>query len=440
MLIMSKLALIGATALIAGAATATHIALRPELQPSSAAPSETTDAATPPAYAPEILKKAASAPIADIDRTYDEAARLAWAFMDRGYTSKTGLVIAQPDWPYPTTWDIASTLAAYYSAKGLGYITADEYKKRTLRALQTLQSASLYGNSVFGRNYDARTGSLVGAGHQAAGHGTGFSAIDVGRMLIWLKIVGNSDPEINKAATALVRRLDRSRIVRNGYLYGETLPAKGAVQRYQEGRLGYEQYSAAGFQEWGMGATRAADIGVNAAQKKIGSIPILTDKRNLDRLTSEPLILHGMEVGLRGGMAELAWQALALQAQRYVQTGQVTIASEDALSIAPHYFYYYCIYCSGKPFVINIHSPGTELDGPRWVSTKAAFAWHALKPNEYTWLGVQAVAPAKSTAGWASGVFEKTGKSTGTVTLNTAAVILEAALYRKTGKPFLAAS
>jgi hypothetical protein len=32
---------------------------------------------------------------------------------------------------------------------------------------------------------------------------------------------------------------------------------------------------------------------------------------------------------------------------------------------------------------------------------------------------------------------EGTGKSTGTLALNTSAVILEAALYRKTGKPFL---
>jgi hypothetical protein len=439
---MSKLALIGATVFLAGAATVTHMTLRTDtasvIESNSAAATE--DFSKPPAYAPAILKKPVSAPRGDVDRTFDEAARIAWAFMDRGYVSQTGLVIAQPDWPYPTVWDIASTLAAYYSAQGLGYITAAEYKKRTLRALKTLQGANLYANAVFGRNYDARTGALVGQKHEAAGHGTGFSAIDLGRLLIWLKIVGNSDPELEKVATAIVSRLDRNRVIRDGYLYGETQPNKGGVQRYQEGRLGYEQYSAAGFQAWGLGATRAADINANLAHKRIGKIPLMTDARKLDRLTSEPLILHGMEIGLHGRMAELGWQALSLQAQRYVQTGQVTIASEDALSIAPHYFYYYCIYCSGKPFVINIHSPGTELDSPRWVSTKAAFAWHALQPNEYTWLGVKAVAPAKSATGWASGVFEKTGKSTGTVTLNTAAVILEAALYRKTGKPFLAAS
>ena len=111
--------------------------------------------------------------------------------------------------------------------------------------------------------------------------------------------------------------------------------------------------------------------------------------------------------------------------------------SEDAINVAPYYFYYYCVYCSGEPFTINVHRPGTSLDEPRWISTKAAFGWHALLPNAYTWSGVEAVQPALAAEGWSSGVYEGTGESTGTLTLNTAAVIMESALYRRLGRPFI---
>ena len=117
------------------------------------------------------------------------------------------------------------------------------------------------------------------------------------------------------------------------------------------------------------------------------------------------------------------------------------MASEDAINRGPYYFYYYCVYCDGKPFVINVHTPGLTLDAPRWVSTKAAFGWHALMPSAYTWQAVEHVQGARDPkAGWASGVFEETGASTETYTLNTAAVILEAAAYRRLQQPFYGAS
>ena len=434
--IMNKLGMITAGVVVMGAATAAHFTKSKDLNPSDV--QSAIESNDPPKYAPSILKEPVPASIAEVDRYYEDAARTAWQFLDRGYVPKTGLIMAQSDWPYPTVWDIASTLAAYYSARGLGFISNDEYVKRTGLALQTLKAAKLYDNVAYGRNYDARSGELVGAGHEAAGNGVGFSAIDLGRLLVWLKIVQQSSPELAGLAQDVAKRINVSRTVRGGYLYGETLPGKGKLMVYQEGRIGYEQYSAAGFQLWGFPADRAADLAANALPTAVKNIPVFADKRKLDRLTSEPIILYGMEIGLTGKMRELAWQTLSLQAQRYKETGQITAVSEDALGVPPHYFYYYCVYCSGKAFVINVHEPGKEMNEPRWISTKAAFAWHALLPNQYTWKTVQAVKAAHDPAkGWASGVMEKTGKSTGTLALNTSAVILEAALYRKTGRSFL---
>jgi hypothetical protein len=168
-------------------------------------------------------------------------------------------------------------------------------------------------------------------------------------------------------------------------------------------------------------------------------VQLLTDTRWNDRLLSEPFILLGLEVGLDGDMRELAVNMLKAQEARYKSTGIVTMVSEDAVSVPPQYFYYYCVYCNGKPFVVDASTPGKTLDSPRWVSTKAAYGWHALMPNEYTRTVLDYVSAAKDAKrGWASGVYEGKKQSTNTFDINTAAVMMEIAFYRLRGdKPLL---
>lgn len=392
-----------------------------------------------PAYAPRPLRKPVPVDRATQDAYFDAAARAAWAQVNAMYHPQTGLVKAQPTWDYPTAWDIASALASYYAARGLGYISDEEYRQRASRLLETMRKARLYEGIAYGRNYDAKTGELVGPDQKPHQNGTGFSAMDLGRLLVILGIVARNDEQLADAARAVATRIDPKRVIRNGYLIGTELNKQRRPEAYQEGRLGYEQYAAAGFALWNMSASGALSAKSNAKKATVLGIPVTADRRGLDRLTSEPFIMHGLELGWSPEMREMAWQTLSAQAARYATTGKMTMASEDAINLAPHYFYYYCVYCSGKPFVINIHTPGVDLNSPRWVSTKTAFAWHALLPSEYTWLATQAVKPAlNQKSGWATGVFEDSNKSTDTYSLNTAALILEAALYRKTGKPLIA--
>jgi hypothetical protein len=435
MKLMSKLAILLTSVLALGGASAAKLAFDKQQEPNKTVRGVDN---RPPAYVPKILTEPSGVDKATEQNAFAEAARNAWAFVDAGYVPSTGLTLAQATWQYPTVWDIASAIGAYYSARGLGYISDAEYQKRTLRALETLKTARLYNGIAYGRNYDAKTGELIGHDQKPSPNGTGFSAIDLGRLLIWLKIVSQDSPQLASAAQEVARRINAAQVVRDGYMYGETVLKDGKLSKYQEGRIGYEQYSATGFQLWGMKADRAVRAANNARKVMVQGLPMTADRRKLDRITSEPFILHGLEVGLRGEMQEMAWQTLALQAHRFQTTGKMTIASEDALDVKPYYFYYYCVYCSGKEFVINVHSPGTQLAEPRWISTKAAYAWHALMPSKYTWNAIGSVKAAQVPGkGWATGVFEGTGKSTNVLSLNTAAVILEAALYQKTGKPFL---
>jgi hypothetical protein len=148
----------------------------------------------------------------------------------------------------------------------------------------------------------------------------------------------------------------------------------------------------------------------------------------------------GLELGFEPDMRDLAEAMLAVQEARYRETGQITMVSEDAVSVPPYYFYYYCVLCNGREFTVDVADPGEQLDEPRWISTKATFGWHALMPGAYTRLAIDAIAVAHGDEGWSSGVFEKSGASTETYDINTATIILESALYVHSGsRPILEA-
>lgn len=205
--------------------------------------------------------------------------------------------------------------------------------------------------------------------------------------------------------------------------------------------MGYEQYAASGFALWGHRAEAALDPRVNALPISVQGVSLFADKRGSERITSEPYIMMGMETGWYSPeLRTQAWRVLSAQEARYRSTGIITMASEDALPDPPFFFYYYNIYRRGRMFAVDAAGGQGWVERPRWISTKAAFAWHALLPSPYTLIALQAVQPASGGGrGWGAGVYERTLQPTGTPGINTEAVVLEAALYHKRGHPFLTA-
>ena len=363
-----------------------------------------------------------------------EAATTAWQYVENHTNPATGLVSATPNYGNATTWDLGSGLAAVYSAHELGIIDDAEYDRRMGKMLATLKALPLYDGVAYHKVYSVADGSLVNDQGHPSGRGYAWSATDLGRFLLWLAIIERADPDHAALAREVAQRMDPSRVIREGYLWGEDRTRKSP---FLEGRIGYEQYAARGFQAWGWNADKALNIMTNAQPVQVMGHTIYKDGRGLDRVLSEPFVLMGLETGWDDSTAVIAERLLAIQKARYDQTGQVTMVSEDAVEVPPHYFYYYCIYCNGEPFVVDIHTPGNTLDEPRWVSTKATMGWHALLPSEYTELALETIYPARTPRGWQSGVFEGTQKPTGTLDVNTAAVVLEAALYARRGEPLL---
>lgn len=378
--------------------------------------------------------------LADEDAFYADAAKAAWEQFNALWIPKTGLAAATRDYRKLTPWDIGSVLAANYSGHQLGLLSDTEYQTRMNATLHTLQSMPLYREAVFHKMYFADNAGMVGKDGVASKTGYGWSATDLGRLLIWLHIISDNDSQFRDEIAGIVKRIKFSETVQDGYLYGGMLGSKGQLWKFQEGRIGYEQYSARGYDFWGASVAKALDVNANAKPINLLGVSIPQDTRGLDRLNSEPFVMLGLELGFPPAMQRLSDNVLAVQEARFKQTGKLTMVSEDAVNVPPHYFYYYCVLCNGKSFTVDVAETGLNLDKPRWVSTKAAFGYHTLVGSEYTKRIMEEVKAAHTARGWSSGIFEDTKQPTEAYDVNTAAVILEAALYRKLGGPIATAS
>ncbi len=371
---------------------------------------------------------------------YLDAARTAWAFIESKSEPATGLAWAHNRFQYITAWDIGSLVAAVYSAHELGIISDATFNSRMARLLETLSTMQLVQNVGFNRTYDSKTGRMVNRQLEFTSTGTGWSPVDIGRLLVALRIVAEDEPQYAAKIQSIVDRLDMSRLVVNGVMRGSDRDQNGNLFTYREGGLGYEQYGAAGFALWGVKASTALDPNVNATPVEIYGVRVYTDRRGGARITSEPYVMLGLETGYYSpDLRKHSERILAVQEARYTQDGILTMVTEDALPDPPHFFYYYSVYHNGRTFVVEGPEDGSYVDSPRWVSSKAAFAYRAIMPTAYTQRVFEAVQPAcVAGSGCGAGVYEGTLRPTGEPSLNTNALILEAALYYARQAPFLA--
>lgn len=376
---------------------------------------------------------------ADDRQLFDEAARSAWAYVERHYVASTGLVDATSGYPYATIWDVASGLAALYAAHDLKFVNDSVYDARMRRMLATLRTMDVVDGAAFNKVYSTRSASMIGRDQQPSARGYGWSTTDLGRLLVWLKIVAETQPAYAADAAAVVKRLDFTRLVAGGYLWGQDFDATWKPHRYQEGQIGYEQYAASGFAAWGANVERALRLEENSLPISVMGHTLYADARGRDRLTSDPIVLMGLELGWDPAMEQFARTLLGVQETRYRRTGLVTMVAEDSIGQPPDFFYYYNAFTNRRAFGVDVQRRGAYIDQPRWVSAKAAVAWHALLPGPYTRLAMQTVARARTSSGWDSGVFEGTSTSTGSQNINTAAVILTAALYERRGHAVMGA-
>jgi len=185
-------------------------------------------------------------------------AKAAWAYFDAHTEKSTGLANAVGDFPSTTMWDTASYISALVSARELGIITKQEFDRRTIKLLATLRSLDLFRGEMPNKVYHTKTGAKVAYNNKPGE--VGYSGMDVGRLLIWLKIIEQRYPYLANAADNVPLRWNFCNAVSDhGYLHSAGIdPKTGQTTRYREGRLGYEEYAAKGYGLWGFRTDRAS--------------------------------------------------------------------------------------------------------------------------------------------------------------------------------------
>jgi hypothetical protein len=175
----------------------------------------------------------------------------------------------------------------------------------------------------------------------------------------------------------------------------------------------------------------------------------LKEIASIGAISTEPNLSEEVEIGGSPYSQTIAEVLGAAQLRRYEETSRLTCVSETPIDQEPWFTYQgYDLSQDGED-AWTVHSWKTEK---RWstpefaarfrlVSTKAAFLWYAIQPDDYTeklWRHVRTIARAQR-YGFHPGVYESSGKAPGNIDVNTNAAVLEAVAFAlKDRQPLLA--
>lgn len=380
-----------------------------------------------------------------------EMANIAWKYFERNYQETTGLVNAVNDYPSTTLWDTASYLGGLVAAFELEIIERDEFSKRIVKILKTLNELDLFRGELPNKVYHTQTAEKVNYANQSGE--IGYSALDLGRFLIWLEIIKNRYPEFSNAIDSSILRWNFCNVVDSrGTMFGAIIGPDNETMYLQEGRLGYEEYAAKGFQLWDINTYQAslpepfnviATYGVNIPYDSRD--PRVLDAHNY--VVSESYVLDAIEFNwdlptdgnrndsvhtdqVTAKFGDLIYEA---QVARFRSTGILTARTEHQLA-GPPYFVYDTIYTDGYAWN-TITEDGRHVPEFAAIALKGALGMWAVWDTPYTDLLFDAIAdlfdPEK---GFYEGLFENGSGYIDTHTANNNGIMLEALLYKQQGK------
>jgi hypothetical protein len=368
-------------------------------------------------------------------------AKVAWKYFQHNVDATTGLPGSVEKFPSATMWDTGSYLLAVISAQQLQLIDDSEFDHRIASALASLGKLPLFDKQLPNKAYNTQTLQMTDYTNQPSARGVGWSAIDIGRVLVPLNVLVWRYPQHTAAARHVIANWNVANLSNQGELFGTRVDKAGNTERVQEGRLGYEQYAAKTFSLMGLDVTASSSYTRQMANVDVYGIKVAHDRR-IPRLfgaqnyvISEPYVLDGLEFGWDSASRELAWRVFAAQQRRYERTGVLTAVTEDHIDQKP-YFVYNAVFSDGKVWSTTTES-GADASAFRTLSVKAAFGWYALFGTDYTRKLVESVAPLHDDErGWYGGRYEASGKTNTSVNANTNAVVLQSLAFIERG-PFV---
>ncbi|MFI3245720.1 MAG: DUF3131 domain-containing protein [Ferrimonas sp.] len=371
--------------------------------------------------------------------TVDELrwANIAWKYFENN-TQDSGLVNSVNNYPSTTLWDTASYLMGLISADKLKIINRKEFELRLTSALNALERIPLFDNQLPNKAYDTQKIIMVNYDNSPNLRGIGWSAIDIGRLLVPFNILVWQYPKYTKQLTNVLSRWHMEPLLQQGLMYGATLIDE-QTEYVQEGRIGYEEYAAKSLNLMGKDVSQALRYSDFLSMENIENVLVPTDKRDPIRyqahnyVVSESYILDGLEFGWDRISREFAWRVYQAQQGRFQRTGILTAVSEDNID-SPPYFVYNTIFSAGQAWNA-VGEDGSDASAFKTLSTKAAFGWYALYRDDYSQQLLAAVNTLYDPQqGWYSGQYETLNRPNQAITANTNGIILESLLYIQQGQ------
>ena len=377
-----------------------------------------------------------TAPLTEQEQEY---AATAWQYFVNNRQPDTGFTNSANQFPSGTLWDQGNYLMALNAVRWMGLIDQGEFDLQLNQFLTSLGDLPLVEGALPNKVYNSATGEMVDYGNNATKKGLGWSALDIGRFLTALHIIRTCHPQYDNWISGLMAGWQIPRSIEEGQLYGAVFETNGKLLPVQEGRLGYEEYAARGYELWGFEVPKALET-EPMKWVNVSGVKIPVDQRNFEEtdannyVVSESYILEAIEFGWDETLAEYAEAILTAHENMFQKTGHLTAVSEDNIDQAPH-FLYNTLYANGTPWAVitEENEPYSEL---RTLSTKAAFGWYYLFPKKpYTLKLIKAVNELQDPdgGGFYAGLYEESDEINAILTGNTNGLILEILYYKALG-------
>ncbi len=384
-------------------------------------------------------QSAPAKPVGALTAQEEAAAQTAWVYFENNLQPETGLVNSVDGYPSTTMWDQASYMLALISAYRLDVIDSSMFDRRMTSLLTALAALPLFDGALPNKAYSTTSLAMTDYEGQVSERGIGWSALDIGRIMVPLNIVVWNYPRYAGLVKDVVQHWQIDAMLDDGFMIGTRTDASDRTERVQEGRIGYEEYAAASLGLLGYDAKRAGSYTDFLQFEPIYGVDVPVDVRDVrsygahNYVVSEPYILAALEYGWTSDMQEFAYRVYAAQEQRFRRTGQLTAVSEDNVD-RPPYFVYNTVFANGRRWN-TISEDGEDVSDLRSVSTKAAFGWYVLYPNDYTTRLVEKViALSDPEKGFYSGWYEVLDEPNTAITANTNGIILQSLHFKKFGK------
>ncbi|WP_114787560.1 DUF3131 domain-containing protein [Vibrio tetraodonis] len=354
-------------------------------------------------------------------------------YFARNRRVETGFWDSVQGYSHTTMWDLASGIASVLASEALGLKTSRQALYELQKMLSTLLEIPLYDGKLPNREYSTKTGQPTGKLSDTPSNGNGWSALDIGRLLIWFKILIQQHPDLADDVFKITSKWDLSLAINNGTLFGTKL-YKGREYYRQEGRNGYLQYAAYGFTLFNH-SVPLPDLKKYISYVEVDGSEIAIDIRNVPFLTSDPYVLAGLEYGEDPTWSQLK-QFYRLHKDKWQQNGVLTSYAEDAMSKNP-WFAYNNIFYYGKPWT-SVSPSGKPIENPQTFSNKVAFGFSALFNDSFSQqLFNKVLEDSLNHRSIPTGTYANNGANS-SYNINTNSMILVALWYKANGfKPIL---